>query len=84
MVAPGLRGHVEVIDGVTWAWVLHAEEPGSGCCAAWLDRLDGPVVVPTVVSPRLATMLARRGFTEIDVDNPRPEGSPVLQAWVRP
>jgi len=57
-----------VIDTGAWVevrGVLAADPRRPGAVGAWLDQLprDRKVIVPSVVSARLAGMLQRRGFT---------------------
>lgn len=63
-VGPGVRGHAFEENGELWITVLVAEVEGAGDVARYLDGLpaDRRIVVPTVISGRLAGMLARRGF----------------------
>jgi hypothetical protein len=63
-IAPGVRGYTQEVDGELWVPVIHAERPGNGAVGRFLDRLptDRTIVVPTVLSARLAGMLVRRGF----------------------
>jgi hypothetical protein len=65
VVAPGVK--VWMIDNGAWVTVraVLADEPRiPGAVGAWLDTLphDRRVIVPFVVSTRLAGMLERRGF----------------------
>lgn len=65
-LAPGVLGYTCEEKGELWIPLIHAETPGSGQVAAYLDSLprDRTVIVPNVLSPRLAGMLLRRGFDE--------------------
>lgn len=63
-LADGVRGYVEEHDGEQWIPLIVATSPGTGQVAAFLDRLPATetIVVPNVLSPKLARMLERRGF----------------------
>lgn len=64
-VAPGVLAYVETIAGAVIVRGVIATDPRiPGAVGAWLDALptDRTVLVPAVVSPRLAGMLERRGF----------------------
>jgi hypothetical protein len=62
----GVLAYVETLSsgGLIVRGVLAGEPRIPGAVGRWLDTLprDRPVVVPAVVSPRLAGMLYRRGF----------------------
>jgi hypothetical protein len=65
-VAEGVLAHVIVRRKWTEVRAVIADTPRRpGAVGAWLDTLpaDRKVVVPAVLSRRLAEMLARRGFT---------------------
>ena len=53
------------VDGALYVPIIEAERPGSGDVGRYLDSLprDRRVVIPNVMSERLAGMLERRGFT---------------------
>ena len=63
-LAPGVRGYTLDVDGDLWLPLIYAEGEGSGQVGAYLDSLpfDRRVVVPNILSGRLAGMLKRRGF----------------------
>jgi hypothetical protein len=64
-VAPGVLAEVIDDGGPLEVRSVLADEPGvPGAVGRWLDTLprDRKVIVPAVVSPRLAGMLVRRGF----------------------
>jgi hypothetical protein len=66
MLAPGVRGVLfDTAEGIYIPFIV-AEREGSGDVGRYLDSLprDRRVVFPTVISRRLAGMLARRGFRE--------------------
>ena len=63
-VAPCVRGIVlDEPDGL-YVIAVWSDDPGKGRVAAWLDTLPNnrKVVVPLVLSERLATALSNRGF----------------------
>lgn len=64
-LAPGVFGYNADMGekGLYVPWI-QAEHEGSGDVGRYLDRLprDRRVVFPTILSARLAGMLARRGF----------------------
>jgi hypothetical protein len=63
-LAPGVGGYcMDMPDGL-FIPVITADNEGSGDVGRFLDSLptDRRVVVPNVISPRLAGMLVRRGF----------------------
>ena len=63
--ADGVLGYsIETERGLYIPWV-QAEVEGDGRVGRYLDSLprDRRVVFPTIISGRLAGMLARRGFT---------------------
>lgn len=64
-LAEGVYGYTnEPEDGSLWIPLIQAAQAGSGDVGRYLDSLprDRKVVVPTVLSSRLAGMLERRGF----------------------
>ena len=63
-LAPGVRGCTREESGVLWLSFIVAMRPGAGDVGRYLDALprDRTVVVPCVVSSRMAGMLGRRGF----------------------
>lgn len=63
-IAPGVHGYLlEEPDGI-WIPIINAAREGSGDVARFLDSLprDRAVHFPAVLNPRLAGMLARRGY----------------------
>lgn len=83
-LAPGVRGYLlEESDGI-WIPIISAASEGSGDVARFLDSLprDKAIHFPAVLNPRLAGMLARRGFEqrEIWVE----EYGEHADVWVRP
>lgn len=74
----GVLGYtVETPEGIYIPWI-QAEREGDGRVGRYLDALpcDRRVVFPTIISARLAGMLARRGFI------PGSEWSEELAEWV--
>lgn len=69
-LAPGVVGTVEDAPELLLLRFIRATEPGSGAVGAYLDQLptDRRVCARGVFSPRLAEMLARRGFTRDGLD----------------
>ena len=65
-LAPGVQGYIVVTPSATYIPAIMATAPGSGDVGRYLDSLptDRTIKVPGVLSPRLAGMLQRRGFTE--------------------
>lgn len=65
LLAPGVLGYTVLHEGALYIPFLQAEQEGSGAVGQYLDRLPTGqrLVVPNVLSARLAGMLARRGFT---------------------
>ena len=73
-IAPGVEGIEHDFGTIFELASIRAITEGSGAVGAYLDRLprDRTVIVPFVVSERLAGMLERRGFTAPDVfEHPR-------------
>lgn len=67
-LAPGVRGYtVDMGEQGLYIPLIDAEAPGSGDVGRYLDSLpkDRRVVVPNVISARLAGMLDRRGFVVV-------------------
>jgi uncharacterized protein (DUF433 family) len=64
-LAPGVRGILFDEPDEVIIPVVYATEEGSGEFGAWLDTLptDRTVTFSTVLNPRLANMLKRRGYT---------------------
>lgn len=62
LLAPGVRGYAVETEGRIWIPVIYAEREGAGDVGRFLDSLSPRCIVPTVTSPRLMGMLARRGF----------------------
>lgn len=62
LIAPGVRGFIHRVDGMTFVPLIEAERPGSGDVGRWLDALRGPTAFVEVGSPRLVGMLLRRGY----------------------
>lgn len=89
-LAPGVVGTLrEEYNQTTfrtelWLPLVVARHEGSGDVGRFLDTLPRAikVVVPTVVNPRLAGMLARRDFLPGTVADP--ETDEPIDAWVRP
>jgi len=81
-LAPGVRGYTLEVGGDLWLPLIYAEDEGSGQVGEYLDSLpfDRTVVVPNILSGRLAGMLKRRGFAPCQANTP--EGS--VDALVRP
>ena len=72
-IAPGVEGIEHDFGTIFELASIRAVAEGSGAVGAYLDRLprDRTVIVPFVVSDRLAGMLERRGFTTPDTfDHP--------------
>lgn len=66
-LAPNVLGYtIDGDDDSLWIPVIQAADEGAGDVGRYLDTLphDRRVVVPTVLSSRLAGMLHRRGFVE--------------------
>lgn len=61
-VFPGVHGDIVVRGNITFINILWAEVEGSGLVGKYLDQLKGTIIVPAVVSSRLAGMLERRGY----------------------
>jgi hypothetical protein len=61
-LAPGVTGYAVLSHGKIWIPWMSAKVEGSGDVGRFLDSLSPRCVVPTVISPRLAGMLLRRGF----------------------
>lgn len=80
-LAPGVGGYTLDVDGDLWLPLIYAEDEGSGQVGEYLDTLpfDRRVVVPNILSGRLAGMLRRRGFVSETVESS--EGS--VDALVR-
>lgn len=82
-IAPGVLGYVvdDLDTGDVWIPLLYARNEGNGDVGRFLSALphDFGVVVPNVISSRLAGMLSRRGFrhTTLEVDGED------VDAWVR-
>ncbi len=69
-IAPGVKAVVvEDTDGF-YVPVISAENPGSGDVSRFLDALprDVRIVFSTVLSPKLAEMLQRRGFQPVTLN----------------
>lgn len=66
----GVRGCAFDLPAGIYIPMVRAERPGSGDVSRFLDALprDQRVVFPTVISPKLAEMLLRRGFFETTDD----------------
>ncbi len=72
LLAPGVRGVVfDEPEGIT-VTAIFAEDEGSGAVSAWLAGLpkDRRVTFTTVLSRRLAGMLARRGYKPVMLHDP--------------
>ena len=72
-IGPGVEGIEHDFGTVFEVASIRAVTEGCGAVGAYLDRLprDRTVIVPFVVSERLAGMLERRGFTTPDTfDHP--------------
>lgn len=68
-VAPGVLGFIrDMVEGPLIIPMVIAKHQGAGDVGRWLDGLaqDRTIIVPAVVSDRLAGMLLRRGFQERD------------------
>jgi len=81
-LAPGVRGYTLDVDGALWVPLIYAEDEGSGQVGDYLDSLpfNRTVVVPNILSGRLAGMLQRRGFSPSVAEYE--EGS--IDAMIRP
>ena len=64
-LAPGVIGYTVDVGPDLYVPLIEAMKPGSGDVGRYLDSLpiDRRIVVPNVISARLAGMLARRGFS---------------------
>lgn len=64
LIAPGVRGYMIDEGEALWVPLVVSEHPGTGDVSRFLDALprDRTVKFPTIISPRLEGMLARRGF----------------------
>lgn len=67
-VFPGVYGDIVIRGNITFINILWAEIEGSGQVGKYLDQLDKIIIVPTVISPRLAGMLERRGYNRYGED----------------
>ena len=70
-LAPGVRGYALPVGDKIFIPLIIADHEGSGKVGQFLDSLSPRCVIPNVTSPRLAGMLARRGwvprFDEVDL-----------------
>lgn len=85
-LAPGVYGWTrDTHDGALEIASLRAAHEGDGAVGRYLDALptDRRVIVPLVTNPRLAGMLARRGFIERDRFMPEVLGGTWCKVWVR-
>lgn len=83
-LAPGVLGYsLDTPTGI-YIGVISADTPGSGDVGRYLDSLphDRRVVVPNVLSDRLAGMLERRGF--VRGSEWSPEFQEHVDIWERP
>ncbi len=64
VLAPGVQGYTVRTNGTLYVPLVIADRPGNGDVGRFLDSLplELPIVVPGVVSQRLASMLFRRGY----------------------
>lgn len=71
LIAPGVRGYAVESKGKIGIPLIIAEKEGNGDVGRFLDSLSPRCVIPSVTSPRLMGMLARRGwipaFEETDI-----------------
>lgn len=71
--------------GIVWIPAISATRPGSGACSKFLDWLprDTCIVFSCVINPKLADMLARRGWRRIAIWVEM-YGEWDADAWMRP
>ena len=86
-LARGVRGLViQRDDHLEIRSILATNPRQPGAVGRYLDGLahDRSIVVPAVVSDRLAGMLERRGFVrQLWWDDTMPEGFDLTEAWIR-
>lgn len=72
-LAPGVLGYAILAKGRIHIPLIIAAKEGSGAVGRFLDSLTKRCVIPSVTSPRLMGMLARRGWIPVwyeDQDSP--------------